>query len=84
MEQIWEQSLDSQAVHRLVAGIIDGIIDKVVRAEEQKEEATGFSPSQLSPSVKLWFDAGNPVDPAVVQGERQLHDRPITPVIRVE
>ena len=84
MEQIWEQSLDSQAVHGLVAGIIDGIIDKVVQAEEQKEEATGFSSLQLSPSVKLWFDAGNPVDPAVVQGERQLHDCPITPVIKIE
>ena len=32
--------------------------------------------------MRLWFQGGHPVDPKVVQGEKELQEQPITPVIR--
>ena len=49
------------------------IVDRAVQIAEGGEEP-GFLTSQLLLSVSLWFEGGHPVDPAVVQGERELRD----------
>ena len=90
LEDTWRQSLDPGAVHQLVQNLINDVVEGAVQEaerrvqEQNRGEGSGFAMSQLSPSVKLWFEGGNPVDPKVVQGERELLDRPITPVLRTE
>ena len=66
-----------------MSSLIDDIVDSAVQLAEGKG-VPEFPMSQLSPSVKLWFQGGHPVNLAVVQGEKELMDWPITPTIRVE
>ena len=65
----------------MVSLLLDDIVEQAVRIAKG-EEKPGFPTSQLSPSVRLWFQGGHPVDPKVVQGEKELRERPITPVIQ--
>ena len=87
LEETWRESLNPVDVHQLVANIIDDVVTTAVEEAHSRMEGagtSGFTMSQLSPSVQLWFQSRNPVDPQVVQGERELLDRPITPVMRIE
>ena len=87
LEETWRESLNPVDVHQLVANIIDDVVTAAVEEAHSRMKGagtSGFTMSQLSPSVQLCFQSGNPVDPQVVQGERELLDRPITPVMRVE
>ena len=81
LEETWRESLDPEDVRKLVSSLLVDIVEKAVRIAEGEEEPE-FPTSQLSPSVRLWFQGGHPVDPKVVQGEKELKERPITPVIR--
>ena len=81
LEETWRESLDLEDVQKLVSSLLDDIVEKAVRIAEGEEEP-GFPTSQLSPSVRLWFQGGHPVYPKVVQGEKELRERPISPVIQ--
>ena len=64
------------------------VLSDVERGRERLEvlqprSSTGYSPSQLSDSVKNWLDKGQMVDPLVVQGLKPPPDsRPPTPAFR--